>query len=330
MSGGAKITIFFTGGTISMTRAAFDGSAVPTLTGFDICKVIPSLGEFELTNIDFGKLPGPHMTQERMLALSHQVEQACAAGCDGVVVTHGTDTMEETAYLLDLLHHHEAPVVLVGAMRTSDDLSWDGPINLFGACLVASRPEARGRGVMVVMNNTIHAASEVTKTYTEALDTFVSPDTGPLGIIDLHRVYFYRSPVRRMLLPKDTARCERVELIEACAGGDGLLVQAAAQKSQGLVIAAMGRGNIPPPMFDTVVDAIHRGIAVVVVSRCWGGRVAPVYGYAGAGARLVEAGAMFAPWLNGPKARIALSAALGSPLQTSALRTFFEGEYASV
>jgi L-asparaginase len=330
MPGGAKITIFFTGGTISMTRASIDGSAVPTLTGSDICRVIPSLGEFELTNVDFGKLPGPHMTQDRMLALSQQVEQACAGGCDGVVVTHGTDTMEETAYLLDLLHHHATPVVLVGAMRTSDDLSWDGPINLFGACLVASHPEARGRGVMVVMNNTIHAASEVTKTYTEALDTFVSPDTGPLGIIDLHRVYFYRPPVRRMLLPEDTARCERVELVEACAGGDGLLVEAAAQKARGLVVAAMGRGNIPPPMFDAVVAAIHRGIVVVVVSRCWGGRVAPVYGYAGAGARLVEAGAMFAPWLNGPKARIGLGAALGAALKPAALRTFFESEHPAI
>lgn len=324
MTRAAKLTIFFTGGTISMTHAGNDGSAVPTLTGNDICRVIPSLGEFELTNVDFSRLPGPHMTQTRMLELSQRVNEVCANGCDGVVITHGTDTMEETAYLVDLLHHHDTPVVLVGAMRTSDDLSWDGPINLFGACLVASHPEARGRGVMVVMNNTIHAASEVTKTYTEALDTFVSPDTGPLGIIDLNRVYFYRPPVRRALLPVDTRQCARVELVEACAGSDGLLVEAAAQHAQGLVIAAMGRGNIPPPMFLAVAKAITMGLSVVVVSRCWGGRVAPVYGYDGAGAKLVDAGAMFAPWLNGPKARIALGVALAARLPAAALRSFFE------
>ncbi|HET6344237.1 MAG TPA: asparaginase, partial [Myxococcota bacterium] len=301
-----------------------DGSAVPTLTGAQIASAVPELRGFELTHIDFGQLPGPHMTLERVLQLATHVRDALARGADGVVITHGTDTIEETAYLLDLLHHDPRPVVIVGAMRTSDDLSWDGPVNLFSGCLVAGDRTAQNRGVMVVMNNTINAASEVTKTYTEAIDTFVSPDTGPLGIVDLRRVIFYRHPVSRARLPwVDTIR--RVELIEATSGCDGLLIDAACDAGcAGLVIAAMGRGNVPPPMFTAIERAIARGVAVVVVSRCWGGRVAPVYGYDGGGARLMASGAVFAPWLNGPKARIALSLALAAGYDAQRLRVLFD------
>lgn len=323
-----KITVFFTGGTIGMTHAAKDGSAVPTLTGTDICKFVPDLQGFELHNVDFGQLPGPHMGLERGLALAQQVNAAVNGGaCDGVVITHGTDTIEETTFLLDLLHHSPLPVVVVGAMRTSDELSWDGPVNLFSGCLVASDARGRERGAMVVMNNTVHAASEVTKTYTEAIDTFVSPDTGPMGIVDLKRVLWYRRPVYRALLPP-VERTARVELIEATAGCDGGLVEAAVKLgAEGLVIAAMGRGNIPPAMAEAVYAAMRNGVQVVVVSRCWGGRVAPIYGYPGGGARLLEAGALFAPWLNGPKARIALSLALAASYSPGQLRTLFLGPH---
>lgn len=307
-----KITVFFTGGTISMTHTANDGSAVPTLTGVDICRAVPELSGFELTNVEFGRFPGPHMSLERMLALSQEIRHALQQDMDGVVITHGTDTIEETAFLLDILHDDPRPVVIVGAMRTSDELSWDGPVNLFSGCLVAGHPNARDRGVMVVMNNTINAASEVTKTYTEAIDTFVSPDTGPLGIVDLQKVIFYRKPVHRTVLPPVTT-CKRVELIDATAGTDGLLIDAAVDAGcAGLVVAAMGRGNVPPLMAEAIVRALRRGVPTVVVSRCWGGRVAPVYGYAGGGAQLMASGAIFAPWLNGPKARIALSLALAA------------------
>ena len=321
-----KITVFYTGGTISMTHAAVDGTAVPTLTGADICKFVPELQGFQIHNVDFGQLPGPHMALERGLALAQQIQAAVQSGaCDGVVVTHGTDTIEETSFLLDMLHHSPLPVVVVGAMRTSDELSWDGPVNLFSGCLVASDPRARERGVMVVMNNTINAASEVTKTYTEAIDTFVSPDTGPVGIVDLQRVLWYRRPVYRPLLPR-VERAARVELIEATAGCDGGLVEAAVSLgAEGLVVAAMGRGNMPPAMADAVYAAMRKGVQVVVVSRCWGGRVAPIYGYPGGGARLLEAGALFAPWLNGPKARIALSLALAAHYSHAQLRVLFEG-----
>jgi L-asparaginase len=320
---GAKVAVLFTGGTISMTHTGPDGSAVPTLTGDDICRAVPELDEFNLEMHDFGQLPGPHMTPERCFELAARIQQAIRDGCDGVVVTHGTDTIEETAFLLDLLHDTPHPVVIVGAMRTQDDLSWDGPINLFTGCLVAGSPAARDRGVMVVMNNVVHAAGEVTKTYTEALDTFVSPETGPLGVVDLHKILFFRKPVRRRALPF-VQRGARVEIIYASASSDGSLVDAAVRLGySGLVIAAMGRGNVSPAMSEALTNALKSGVHVVITSRCWGGRVAPVYGYPGGGATLLEAGAIFAPWHNAIKARIALSLALGSYLDSSALRQLF-------
>jgi L-asparaginase len=329
-----RITMIFTGGTISMEHATRDGPAVPALTGADIRAAVPGLEtEFELESIEFGSYPGPHMSLPRMLELR---EAACAAirrGALGVVIAHGTDTLEESAFLLDVLHDAAEPVVFVGAMRTRDELSWDGPVNLFNGCLVAADPAARNRGVMVAMNATVHAAAEVTKTYTEAIDTFVTPDYGPQGVVELGRVIFYRQPVRRVRVAnkwlasaKPGTPLPRVEFIEASAGSDGALVAAAANLPgiAGLVIGAMGRGNLPPPMAAAVTDVIKSGLPVVICSRCWGGRVAPVYGYEGGGARLLAAGAVFSPWLGGIKARIALTLALAAGMNRDELLHLFD------
>ncbi len=306
-----------------MTHTGPDGSTVPTLTGDDICRAVPELDEFNLELHDFGQLPGPHMTPERGFELAARVQQAMRDGCDGVVITHGTDTIEETAFLLDLLHDLPQPVVIVGAMRTQDDLSWDGPVNLFAGCLVAANPASRDRGVMVVMNHVIHAASEVTKTYTEALDTFVSAETGPLGIIDLNQVLFYRTPIRRRCLPF-AQNGARVDIVYTSAASDGSLVDAAVRQGYaGLVIASLGRGNVPVAMAEAITRALKSGVHIIITSRCWGGRVAPVYGYPGGGATLLEAGALFAPWHNAIKARIALSLALGSYVDAEGLQDLF-------
>jgi len=320
-----RITTLFTGGTISMTHSARDGSAVPTLTGEDIQAAVPGLTDrFDIECIQFGHFPGPHMTLDRMLELHRATQAAIARGAQGVVIAHGTDTLEESAFFLDVLHRGNQPVVFVGAMRTKDELSWDGPVNLFGACLVAGDEKTRGRGVLVTMNNTIHAASEVTKTYTEAIDTFVTPDYGSLGMVELGRVMFHRDPLRRVSCP-EPGRLPRVDLVEAAAGSDGTILRAAANSgAEGLVVAAMGRGNLPPLMADALAEVIASGVPVVVTSRCWGGRVAPVYGYAGGGARLVEAGAIFSPWLGALKARIALCLGLAAGLDRVGLKKMFD------
>ena len=284
----AKIAILFTGGTISMTHGSEHGAAVPTLSGENICALVDGLQKrFDVHSIEFSRIPGPHMTSQKLLELHACIRQVLNEGAEGVVITHGTDTLEESAFFLDLLHEDKRPVVLVGAMRTSDDLSWDGPVNLFGACLLAGDPKSCDRGVMVLMNNTIHAASEVTKTYTEAVDTFISPDTGAMGIIDMGKVIFYRNPVRRMLIKCHADRKKhhlnpssplpRVELLEAVLGMDAVLIEAVMQSdAQALVLAAMGRGNLPPSMAKAVEKALKQGLTVLVTSRCWGGRVAPI------------------------------------------------------
>lgn len=307
-----------------MTHAP-SGAIVPTLKSQDLACAVPVLEEtFQLKSIDFGQFPGPHMNFERVLELAAQVRAEFQAGAAGVVIAHGTDTLEENAFLLDLLHDDERPVVFVGAMRARDELSWDGPVNLFSSCLVASHPAARGRGVLVVMNNTIHAASEVTKTYTEALDTFVSPNAGPLGVIDRYQPLFYRSALRRIHIP-NPQEFSYVELLEANVGNQGKLVDFCVEAGcKGLVVSAMGRGNVPPLMAEALARALEKGVKVVITSRCWGGRVAPLYGYFGGGANLLEMGALFAPWYNPPKARIILGLALAAGFDDQKLRDIFD------
>ena len=244
-----RVRIVFTGGTISMRDDDGKG-AVPVLKGEDLLREAPGIVQVCRPEInDFGQLPGPHMTPDRMMELASLVRSTIEADkADAIVITHGTDTLEETAYLLDLLHNTPHPVVFVGAMRTSSQPSWDGPVNLLDACRVAASQEARGLGVLVVMNSTVHAAGEVTKTYTEALDTFRAPDTGPLGIIDGDELVFSRRPTKRATLYVDRLE-PKVGLVVASAGEDGRMIDHLAERGEfGIVVEALGRGNLPPAM----------------------------------------------------------------------------------
>src|SRR6266540_3034847 len=185
-----RVAVVFTGGTISMRFDSTAGGALPMLSGAEILAQVPGLVEVaEVVTTDFSRLPGPHITPVRMLELARSVgAQLDDARVDGMVVTHGTDTLEETAYLLDLVLRSEKPVVFVGAMRNSSEPSWDGPANLRSAIRVAADPGARGLGVLVVMNDQLIAASDATKTHTESVDAFQSRDFGPLGIVDKDRI----------------------------------------------------------------------------------------------------------------------------------------------
>jgi L-asparaginase len=171
-----RVVIVFTGGTMSMGFDPVAGGPVPMLSGAEIIARVPGLEDCAIVEaIDFARLPGPHMTPSRMMQLAQLVKTRLGdESVDGVVVTHGTDTLEETAYLLDLLMPRQKPVVFVGAMRNSSELGWDGPANLRSAVRVAADPAARDLGVVVVMNERVLAAAEATKTHIEALDTFHS------------------------------------------------------------------------------------------------------------------------------------------------------------
>ena len=320
-----RASIIFTGGTISMRLDPAAGGAVPMLSGEEIVAQVPGLDQIaEVAAMDFARLPGPHITPGRMLELSRVVaSQLADERANGVVVTHGTDTLEETAYLLDLVLPSDQPVVLVGAMRNSSELGWDGPANLRSAVRVAVDPGVRGLGVLVVMNDQVLAASEATKTHAESLETFQSRDFGPLGIVDKDRVIMSRQRAAREHIPV-TRLDERVELVKLSAGSDGRSIRHAIEDgARALVIEGLGRGNVPITALGEVERAIQSGIPVVITSRCPRGRVLDSYAYEGAGKQLTRWGAILGGLLPSHKARIKLMLLLGAGRTLDEIRRSF-------
>lgn len=318
-----RILVITTGGTIAMQRDETAGGAVPTLVGEDLLAAVP-LDLAELAFEEHCHLPSAHFTLDTVWTLRERVAAAVARpDVDGVVVTHGTDVMEESAYLLDLTVPGDKPMVLTGAMRTVSDLGYEGYANLAAAVRVAADDEARGLGALVVMNDEIHAARHVTKTHTLSPATFKSPEFGPLGRVDGDRVVVARRVARSLV------ECETwqpgVTLIRLAVGMDaGLLEYALAQGVKGVVLEALGGGRAPPWWLPVIRRAVESGVAVVIASRCLSGRVWDGYGYAGAYKDLRALGALLADGLNGQKARIRLMCVLGaaaSPAEVAELWT---------
>jgi L-asparaginase len=308
-----RVAVITTGGTISMRRDDQLGGAVPRLSGSDLLTAVPGVDSVARVEIrEFGRYPGPHMTIELMWRLRGAVLAAMDEGVAGVVVTHGTDTIEETAYLLDRSLPPEVPVAVTGAMRNASELSWDGPANLMAAVLVAAAPEAHGRGAMVVMDERIVQGAEVVKTHAEEAGTFQSPNWGPLGIVDKGRVLFYRESRRKPILAP-VSPVQPVDLIKIVAGADSRLLELSLESgARGLVIEALGRGNVPPAVVPGIRRWRQAGRAVVLASRSLRGRVLDSYAYLGGGHELREMGVIFADHLTGQQARIELMLALGA------------------
>jgi L-asparaginase len=324
----SKIALVFTGGTISMKIDERINAAVPALSDEEIISKLT--GSKEMTDIvpySFGKYPGPHITPSLMLDLGKQVEDILTQKeIQGIVVTHGTDTLEETAFFLDLYLKTEKSVVVTGAMRNSSELGYDGPANLSAAICTARNEESKNKGVLVVMNDHIYSSEEVMKTHTLSLDTFKSLDFGPVGIIDQNEVIFYRQ--RRRHLRIHTNRIEeRVALIKCAAGMDsGYLYYCVENGYKGVVIEALGRGNVPIEMVEGIQHAIENRIAVVMVSRCPSGRALDSYGYEGGGSQLRKLGVILGGNLSGQKARIKLMLVLGVTQELEKVKQLFEKE----
>lgn len=321
-----KVAVIFNGGTISMKVDPKIEAAVPTLSGNEILHMVTGIEEHaEIESFTFSSLPGPHMTPEIMMELSNKIKQLLdREDISGVVVTHGTDTLEETAYFLDLTINHEKPVVVTGSMRNSSELGYDGPANLAASICTVISEEAKNKGVLVCLNDELHCASEVTKSHTMHLNTFQTPEFGPIGIIDSNKAIFYRDALKKQHI--DTKEIEpKVDLIKAVAGMDGKMIDfCVEQNCKGLVIEGMGRGNIPLKMAEAVERAIKKGVAVVLVSRCFKGRVMDSYGYPGGGKMLRNMGVIFGDDLPGQKARIKLILALGKTKNIKEVREIFE------
>ncbi|SES76340.1 asparaginase [Natronincola peptidivorans] len=321
-----KIAIIFTGGTISMSIDPRIGAAIPSLSNEEIMSLVTNIDKFaEIETINFSKLPGPHIDPLLMMDLRNLVVDIIQReDIEGVVITHGTDTLEETAYLLDLTINCTKPIVVVGAMRNSSELGYDGPSNLASAVCTAISPHAKNKGVLVVMNNEVNAASEVTKTNTLSLDTFKSLDFGALGIVDNDKVIFHRQIVDRQYIPATTI-VPNVNLIKCVSGMDSALLKFCVDSgSKGVVIEALGRGNVPPKMLEGIQYALEKNVAIFIVSRCPTGRVLDTYGYEGGGRQLRILGAILGGDLPGQKARIKLMLALSISSDLETLRSLLE------
>lgn len=317
-----KILIIHTGGTIAMT---VDSNNVATPS--DNTSLLNSIKKL-VTNIDISceilcNLPSPEITPQIMLQLAQRIQKAEDEGFDGVVVTHGTDTLEETAYFLDLVLPNKIPVVVTGAMRAANAVSSDGLHNIQSAIWTAASPDAYNKGVMVVLNDEIHAARTVTKTHTTNVDTFKSPLTGPLGIIANQKAVFIQELIKHIPACPIDHIVNNIYLLTSYAGMTSNLFDAIANnETNGLVIEGLGAGNLPISTLPGIKKLLALHIPIILVSRSINGFAQAIYGCKSDGAGLQKDGVVICEGLNGPKARIKLIVGLSAGKQGQALNDF--------
>lgn len=304
------------------------GGLLPKFSGDELIGKIPAANNLaEIECFDFGMYPGPHVTPELMLKLSGKIKSFLdQEKYDGIIVTHGTDTLEETAYLLDLTLTPKIPIVVIGSVKNSSEPDWDGPQNLIDAIHICNNENSKGMGVLVCLNGEINAASEVTKIYSDELDTFQSLDFGSLGFVQNRKVIYNRFP-RRLETIETKEINNNVDMLTVYAGMDEKFFKFSADSGvDGLVVEALGIGNVPPAAFEGIKYVIEKNIPVVLVSRCPAGETDYIYSYPGAGKHLHKLGVIFTDYLNGQKARIKLMLALGKTDNREDLIKLFEYE----
>ena len=310
-SGSGALDTSYTSGTVTVDKLI---AAVP-----DINKIATIKGE-QISNIG-----SQEMNNEVWFKLANRVNELLTSGkADGVVITHGTDTMEETAYFLNLVVKSDKPIVMVGAMRNSGSLSADGPLNIFNAVNVAMNKEAVGKGVMVVMNDEIHAAREVTKTNTTAVDTFKSPNSGKIGTVFYGNVKFYMNPVRKHTVNSafDITKIKelpRVDIIYSHSNDNPDFVNVAVKNgAKGIINAGMGNGNPFPSALEALGEAVKGGVVVVRDSRVGSGETT-LNGEVDDG----KYGFLASDNLNAQKARVLLMLALTQTTDKAKIQELF-------
>ncbi|MDM4723228.1 asparaginase [Micromonospora sp. WMMA1363] len=320
-----SITLFALGGTIAMGDAGQDGPGVlPRLTGADLTAAVPGLADLgePLDVRDVLAVPSANLTYRHVLDLVDAASRAVAAGAVGVVVTQGTDTLEESAFLADLLWPHAAPLVFTGAMRNPTLAGADGPANLLAAARVAAAPAARDLGVLVTLNDDVHAARWVRKTHSTSTATFVSPDVGPIGLVVEEEVRVLARPERREPLPPvDPTRlgATRVALHTATLDDDGGLLGGLAGTHHGLVVAGFGVGHVPGALAP-MLGALAAQIPVVLTSRSGAGSVLRhTYGAVGSESDLQRRGLLNGGMLDPYKAKVLLRLLLAAGVDRPAI-----------
>jgi L-asparaginase len=309
-----RISLLATGGTISTARGA--AGATPTLGAETLASAVGAAdGHVVLATRDVARLSSRNVTPANMWELARAVTEEIESGADGVVVTHGTDTLEETAYALALLVRTSVPVVVTGAMRVPGSPGEDGPANLAAAVAVASTPAFAAYGPVVVHQDEIHLARWATKVHGTRVAAFGSPLAGPAGMVVEGRAVPFFGPAQPDLLPRSSAPDKRVELIWAVAGSDGLVVDAIRDEVDGFVVAGLGGGHVASPLAEALVRACAHGVPVVLASRCVSPQVLRrTYGGVGGEMHLLASGLVSAGTLSPPKARLRLLFGLSAGL----------------
>ncbi len=302
-----NILLVHTGGTISMELDTKTGGVMLSAAN-PLALEIDNIQQFaNITEVEAFNLPSPHITPERMLELEELISRLTKNNSfDGVVITHGTDTLEETAYFLELSTNFNIPIVLTGAMRSSNEIGSDGVYNLMSAVRVATADDAHGKGVLVVLNDEIHTATNVTKTHSSSVSTFQSPQYGPIGIVTKSAVYFHHAPLSRTYLPVESIS-KKVGMFKIYAGMESdLLISISSLGYDGVVLEGLGQGNVPPDLVSGIGRLLSEGLPVILVSRCFNGIAQDIYAYEGGGKMLKDLGVRFEYGLSGQKARLKL------------------------
>ncbi|WP_223570306.1 asparaginase [Pseudomonas sp. BF-R-26] len=317
-----KLAIAALGGTVSMQASNAAEGVIPTVSGEILLASVPELTTLARVTVEtLGLLPSASLDFEFLLSVLAWANFQVKQGAAGVVITQGTDTLEETATFFDYLWDHDEPLVLTGAMRSANQVGADGPANLLDACRVALAENSRQRGVHVVMNGQIHSANAVRKTDSLALQAFSSPIVGPAGMLMENTVNYLRLPVQRRVLPLPQQTTQKIALLEASLGADTLLLENILELGyDGLVIAGFGAGHVCAS-WSEVIETIARKIPVIVATRTGSGSTAQsTYGFIGSEMDLIRKGASMAGFLCPRKTRILLWLLIGCQQQDELAR----------
>jgi L-asparaginase len=312
-----KLAIAALGGTVSMQASYVGEGVIPTVSGETLLTSVPELTTLARVTVEtLGLLPSASLDFEFLLSVLSWANTQIAQGAVGVVITQGTDTLEETATFFDYLWDHDEPLVLTGAMRSANQAGADGPANLLDACRVALAENSRQQGVHVVMNGQIHSANAVRKTDSLALQAFSSPIVGPAGMLIENTVNYLRSPVQRKVLPVPQLTTQKIALLEASLCADTLLIENILELGyDGLVVAGFGAGHVCGE-WAAAIEIIAKKIPVIVATRTGSGSTAQsTYGFIGSEMDLIRKGASMAGFLCPRKTRILLWLLIGCQRQ---------------
>lgn len=316
-----RVTMYSLGGTIAMTKRQ-DGTVEPALSGQDLITAVPTLGDLDIAVDvrDFRRLPGASLSFDDLAELAADI---AASDADAFVVTQGTDTIEETAYFLDLVHTDTRPVAVTGAMRNPSQPGADGPANLLAAVKAAASDAVRGAGCIVVFGDEIHAASFVAKTHTSSPVAFVS-FPGPVGYLAEEKVVVWSRPRPGLTVDLANRADVRTAVVPVGLGDDGAVLRAVGDVVDGLVVAAFGAGHVPERCVSVLAELAQEK-PVVLASRTGRGPVLThTYGFPGSEADLLARGLIAAGSLSPTKARVLLHLLLMSGTAATKYKTLFD------